>query len=818
MQVAEQTNPAHAQKWQRSIKKVAVLGSGVMGSRIACHFANIGVEVLLLDIIPRELTPKEEAKGLTLDHPAVRNRLVNNALTAAIKGKPAALYTKRSAKLISTGNFDDDFEKIADCDWILEAVVERLDIKHIIFEKVDRFRKEGSIVTSNTSGIPIHMIAEGRSEDFRAHFCGTHFFNPPRYLRLLEIIPGPDTNPGLIDFMMHYGDLYLGKQTVLCKDTPAFIANRVGIYAMAKIFQLVGDMGLTIEEVDKLTGPVTGKPKSGTFRLSDLVGLDTTVHVLNGIKNNCPEDEERALFEIPDYVAQMAENKWLGDKTKQGFYKKTKDENGKRKILSLDLNTLEYREKIKVAIPSIKLANKSSKLAKRLKTMFEAEDKGGEFVRRSSLGVWAYVSNRIPEIADALYQIDDAICAGFGWDKGAFATWDMIGVANTMEMFAAEGLSPAPWVRDMLDAGCDSFYSVINGIPNYYEISSKSYQPIPGADELISLETVRSSSSPVWSSSEASVLDLGDGVLNVEFHSKMNAIGEGNIRAIWEGIDYAEKHNYNGVIISNEATNFSVGANLMLMAMMAMQKQWDQLEASVKQFQDTSMRIRTSAIPVVVAPHGMTLGGGCEFTMHSDLAIVSPETYIGLVEVGVGIIPGGAGTKEMALRASDRYSQTGSIGINVLQDYLMAIATAKVATSAEEGREIGVLRASDRVVMNNTRRIKEAKEAVMALVEEGYTPTVARTDIPVLGKNALSTLYAGIAGMQFGHYASEHDAKIARKVAYVMCGGDISAEGTLVTEQYLLDLEREAFMSLVAEKKTQDRIQQMLQTGKPLRN
>lgn len=818
MQVAEQTHPAPAQKWQRSIKKVAVLGSGVMGSRIACHFANIGVEVLLLDIIPRELTPKEEAKGLTLEHSAVRNRLVNDALTAAIKGRPAALYSKGFSKLISTGNFDDDFEKIADCDWILEAVVERLDIKHIIFEKVDRFRKEGSIVSSNTSGIPIHMIAEGRSEDFRQHFCGTHFFNPPRYLRLLEIIPGPDSDPGLIDFMMHYGDLFLGKRTVLCKDTPAFIANRVGIYAMAKIFQLVGDMGLTIEEVDKLTGPVSGKPKTGTFRLSDLVGLDTTVHVLNGIKNNCPDDEERALFEIPAYVAKMVDNKWLGDKTKQGFYKKTKDENGKRKILSLDLNTLEYREKEKVNIPSIKLANKSSKLKKRLNTMFDAEDKGGEFVRRSSLGVWAYVSNRIPEIADALYQIDDAICAGFGWDKGAFETWDMIGVAKTMDMFAAEGLSPASWVQEMLDAGCETFYAVENGVPHYYDITSKSYQPIPGAEELISLETVRASSSPVWTSSEASVLDLGDGVLNVEFHSKMNAIGEGNIRAIWEAIDYAEKHNYNGVVIGNEAPNFSVGANLMMMAMMAMQKQWDQLEASVKQFQDTSMRIRTSSIPVILAPHGMTLGGGCEFTMHSDLAVVSPETYIGLVEVGVGIIPGGAGTKEMALRAADRYSKTGSIGINVLQEYLMAIATAKVATSAEEGREIGVLRASDRVVMNSSRRIKEAKEAALGLMEEGYTAPVARTDIPILGKNALSTLYAGIAGMQFGHYASEHDAKIARKVAYVMCGGDISAEGTLVTEQYLIDLEREAFMSLVAEKKTQDRIQHMLQTGKPLRN
>jgi 3-hydroxyacyl-CoA dehydrogenase len=817
MQVVEKPSPQSTNSWQRSIKKVAVLGSGVMGSRIACHFANIGVEVLLLDIVPRELNAKEQAKGLSLAHPAVRNRLVNEALTAALKGRPAPLYVKDSAALIKTGNFDDDFAKISDCDLILEAVVERLDIKHKVFEQVEKHRKPGSIITTNTSGIPIHMIAEGRSEDFRKHFCGTHFFNPPRYLRLLEIIPGPDTDAGLIDFLMHYGDLYLGKQTVLCKDTPAFIANRIGIYAMAKIFQLVGEMELTIEEVDKLTGPVSGKPKSGTFRLSDLVGLDTTVHVLNGIRENCPEDEENARFVAPDYVQKMVEKKWLGDKTGQGFYQKSRDEKGNRKILSLDLNTLEYRESIKVDIPSLKLAGKSSHLAKRLNTFFEAEDKGGEFIRRSSLAVWAYVSNRIPEIADALYQIDDAVTAGFGWDKGPFATWDMIGVAKTMEMFAAEGVQPAAWVQEMLDAGCETFFRVKNGLRQYYDPASKSYQTIPGAESFLLLETVKEGN-VVWSSSEASVIDLGDGVLNVEFHSKMNAIGEGNIRAIHEAIDYAEKHAYNGVVIANEGENFSVGANIMLMVMMAAQKQWEQLEASVKGFQDTSMRIRTSSIPVIVAPHAMALGGGCEFTLHSDMAVASAETYIGLVEVGVGIIPGGGGTKELALRAADKYSQPGVIGINVIQEALMNIATAKVATSAEEARSMGILRPKDRIVLNRDRRIAEAKAAALDLSEAGYTPVAPRTAIPVLGKNALSTLYAGIAGMQFGHYASAHDAKIARKVAYVLCGGDISSEGAMVSEQYLIDLEREAFMSLAAEPLTLARMQHMLQTGKPLRN
>ncbi|MDW3649914.1 MAG: 3-hydroxyacyl-CoA dehydrogenase/enoyl-CoA hydratase family protein [Bacteroidia bacterium] len=817
MPVAEQAAVSNQNNQHRSIKKVAVLGSGVMGSRIACHFANIGVEVLLLDIVPRELDPKEAAKGLTLEHPAVRNRIVNSSLMGAIKGRPASLYDKASAGLIKTGNFDDDFEKIADCDWVLEAIVERLDIKQKVFARVDELRKPGTLVTSNTSGIPIHMIAEGRSEDFRKHFFGTHFFNPPRYLRLLEVIPGPDTDAGIIDFMMHYGDLFLGKKTVLCKDTPAFIANRVGIYAMAKIFQLVGEMGLTIEEVDKLTGPATGKPKTGTFRLSDLVGLDTTFHVLNGIRENCPDDEENARFNAPDYVQKMVEKKWLGDKTRQGFYKKTKDENGKRKILSLDLNTLEYREKAKVEIPSLKAVRNSSDLGKRLRIFFEADDKGGEFTRRSSLGVWAYVSNRIPEIADDLYQIDDAIVAGFGWDKGAFESWDMVGVAKTMELFEAEGLKTAAWVQEMLDAGHDSFYKSENGVKKYYHIPSKSYKTIPGTESLILLDTLREDK-VVWSNSDASVIDLGEGVLNVEFHSKMNSIGEGILLAIHKAIDLAEEQNYNGVVLANEAPNFSVGANIMLMLMMASQGQWDKLDEGVKAFQDTSMRIRTSAIPVVVAPHGMTLGGGCEFTLHSNKAVVDAETYIGLVEVGVGLIPGGGGTKEFALRAADDYSKAGAVPVDVIQQYLMSIATAKVSTSGEEARGLNILRETDQIVINKARRIAEAKEAVLAMVADGYTAPSMRMDIPVQGQNVLGTLYAGISGMQYGHYASAHDALIAKKVAFVLCGGDLSGTNNKVSEQYLLDLEREAFLSLAGTKKTQERMQYMLQNNKPLRN
>ncbi|MEO0472498.1 MAG: 3-hydroxyacyl-CoA dehydrogenase family protein, partial [Bacteroidota bacterium] len=599
-------------------------------------------------------------------------------------------------------------------------------------------------------------------------------------------------------------------------DTPAFIANRVGIYAISKIFQLIQEMELTIEEVDVLTGPATGKPKTGTFRLSDLVGLDTTAHVIKGIQDNCPDDEERERFTIPDFVAKMLENNWLGDKTKQGFYKKTKDENGKRKILSLDLNTLEYREKIKPAIASVKAAKGMSDLSGRLKSLFNAEDKGGEFTRRSSLGVYAYVANRIPEIADHLYQIDDAVRAGFGWDKGAFEAWEMVGIKETLDLFAGEGLTLPAWVKEMVEAGHESFYKSEGGVRKYYNVQSKTYEPVAGLESLILLDNHRENK--IWTSEEASVLDIGDGVLNVEFHSKMNAIGEGNLQAIHQAIDYAEEHGWNGVVIANEAANFSVGANVFLMMMMASQKKWDELNTAVKFFQDTSMRLRTSGIPVVMAPHGMTLGGGCEFTMHSDKAVASAETYIGLVEVGVGLLPGGGGTKEFAVRAADLYSQTGAIGTSVLQEFLMNIATAKVATSAEEARKMHIFREEDQIVVNLERRIAEAKEAVLSLAADGYTPAAPRNDIRVLGRNALSSFYAGVAGLQYGHYASKHDALIARKIAYVLCGGDLSGEKNIVTEQYLLDLEREAFMSLAGEQKTIERMGHMLQTGKPLRN
>ena len=813
-QTSQSTTPA---KWPQ-IGRVAVLGSGVMGSRIACHFANIGLEVLLLDIVPRELNAKESAKGLSLEHPAVRNRIVNNALTAAVKGKPAALYNKASARLIQTGNFDDDFEKISECDWILEAVVERLDIKKIIFEKVDNFRKKGSIVTSNTSGIPIHMIAEGRSEDFRENFCGTHFFNPPRYLRLFEVIPGPDTSSDLVDFLRDYGGRYLGKKSVLCKDTPAFIANRIGVFAMSRIMQLTQEMDLSIEDVDKLMGPATGHPKTGIFRLSDLVGLDTSLHVMQGVRDNCPNDEARDGFIAPGFALKMLENKWLGDKTGQGFYQKTnkRDEQGRRVIFSLDLNTLEYRERKRVSFPCLKKAKGIDDLTGRLRMFFKEEDKGAEFVQRSTVALFAYAANRIPEIADHLFQIDDASRAGFAWDKGPFEIWDIIGLKKSLPLLEKEGLKLAGWVKEMLDAGHDSFYKVENGARKYYDISSKTYLPIPGLGSLILLDSLRENNT-IWSNSDASIIDIGDGVLNIEFHSKMNTLGQGVLEAIHYGVDYAVDNGWKGVVLANEAPNFSVGANLMLLAMMAGQGEWEELNMGIHYFQQTAMKLRRSAVPVISAPHGMCLGGGCEFSMHADKIVAASETYIGLVEVGVGLIPGGGGTKEFAVRASDIYTKAGSIDVAVLQEFLMTIAMAKVATSAEEARGMNILLDKDETVLNIDRRIAQAKAAALELSNAGYVAPAERTDIRVLGRNAMASFYAGVAGLQYGHYASAHDAKIAKKVAWVLCGGDITGAQD-VSEQYLLDIEREAFLSLCGEQKTLERIQHMLMTGKPLRN
>lgn len=798
----------------RKIKKVAVLGSGVMGSRIACHFANIGVEVLLLDIAPKELNDAEKAKGLTLDSKVVKNRIVNDALQTAIKSNPAPLYDADFQKRISTGNFDDNMKEIGSYDWIIEVVVENLNVKKIVFESVEKFRKPGTLVTSNTSGIPIHLMAEGRSEDFQKNFCGAHFFNPPRYLKLLEIIPTQKTDPEVVKFLMHYGDLFLGKTTVLCKDTPAFIANRVGIYSIMEVLNVMGDLGLNIDEVDKLTGPVIGRPKSATFRTADVVGLDTLIKVANNLYEGLPNDESKDAFKLKDYLKVMDEKKWYGDKSGQGFYKKSKSAEGKTEILSLDLKTMDYAPQQKVKFPTLEQTKTIDDLKTRMKVLLAGQDKAGEFYRKSFAGIFRYVTNRIPEISDELYRIDDAMKAGFGWELGPFETWDAVGLEKGLKVMEELGKKPAQWVYDLIAGGNKSFYKVEDGKRKYYDIPSKSYKEIPGTEDFIILENIKGNK-VVWKNSGASLYDIGDGVLNLEFHTKMNTLGGEVIEGINKAINLAEK-DYAGLVIANEAPNFSAGANLALLLMYAIEQEYDEIDFMIRTFQNTMMRARYSSIPVVVCPHGLTLGGGCEMSLHADAIQAHAETYIGLVEFGVGLIPAGGGTKEMTLRVSDAYEE-GDIQLNSLKNAYMNIATAKVATSAHEAKRMGYLRVQDGISVNANRVITDAKNKVLELAKEGYSQPKQRRDIKVLGKNGLGMFLAGANSMVSGRYISEHDRLISEKLAYIMCGGDLSAPA-LVSEQYLLDLEREAFLSLTGQKKTLERIQSILTTGKPLRN
>jgi 3-hydroxyacyl-CoA dehydrogenase len=791
---------------KRTIKKIAVLGSGVMGSRIACHFAGVGVQVLLLDIVP---------KGVAADaKPVEKNKIVNDALLAALKSNPSPVYTKDVAKKITTGNFDDNMKDIAGCDWVIEVVIERLDIKQQVYEKVEQFRKPGTLITSNTSGIPIHMLSQGRSDDFKKNFCGTHFFNPPRYLRLLEIIPTPDTDKSVVDFLMHYGDLFLGKTTVLAKDTPAFIANRIGVFGIMSIFHTMEKLGLTIDEIDALTGPIIGRPKSATFRTADVVGIDTLVKVAKGVAENAPNDEAKNIFNIPSWLNKVVENNWLGDKTGQGFFIKKKNEKGEKEIYVLNLSTLEYEPRKKSKFATIEAAKPVDDLKQRLKILFAGNDKAGEFYRQFHYGLFSYISHRVPEISDELYRVDDAMMAGFGWEIGAFESWDTLGVAKVVEAMKAANYSVANWVDEMLSAGNNSFFKVENGKRYSYDVATKSYKQIPGGDSFIILNNYKEKI--VWKNSNASLYDIGDDVVALQWNTKMNSIGSEVLEAVNKSIGIAEEK-FKGLVIANDGANFSAGANVGMIFMFATEQEYDELDMAIRMFQNTMMRVRYSGIPVVVAPHGLTLGGGCEMNLHADKICAAVETYIGLVELGVGLIPGGGGTKEFALRAADEMHEDEPETIT-LKNRFLNIATAKVATSAYEAYDLGILRKGhDEVVINQNRRIAEAKRSVIDMHEEGYTMPQQRKDVKVLGRSVLGALLAGINGMQRGNYATEHDALVARKLAYVMCGGDLS-EQSLVSEQYLLDLEREAFLSLCAERKTLERIQGVLKTGKPVRN
>jgi 3-hydroxyacyl-CoA dehydrogenase len=801
---------------KRIIRKVAVLGSGVMGSRIACHFAGIGVQALLLDRAPSELNEAEKAKNLALDHPSVKNRIVNEALIAAVKSNPSPVYTQDVIKRITTGNFSDNMKDLGEYDWIIEVVVEQLDIKTGIFSEVEKYRKPGTLITSNTSGIPIHLMAAGRSEDFKKHFCGTHFFNPPRYLRLLEIIPTPDTDQEVVEFLLHYGDLYLGKTTVLCKDTPAFIANRVGVFSIMAIFGLMDKLGLNIDQVEALTGPVIGRPKSATFRTADVVGIDTLVKVAKGVYDNCPGDEARNTFIIPAWLEKMISNNWLGDKTGQGFFSKGKNEKGEKEIYTLDLTSFEYKQRARAGFTTLETAKPVEDLGSRLKLLLQGKDKAGEFYRGFHYALFAYVSHRIPEISDEVYRVDDAMKAGFGWEIGAFETWDLFGVEETMQKMQTAGYTVAAWVPEMLSNGLKQFYKVENGQKFCYSPGKKEYVSAVSGNSSAFIVMKNFENQTIWKNSAARLYHLGDEVLGLEWYTKLGTIGGEVLEGIQRSIGIAEEK-YKGLVIANEGQNFSAGANVGMIFMLAVEQEFDELDMAVRLFQNTMMRARYSSIPVVVAPHGLSLGGACELCLHADRVIPAAESYIGLVELGVGLIPGGGGSKEFALRAADELHHDEPETIT-LKNRFFTIATAKVSTSAFEAFDMRILKKErDVVSINPDRRIADAKTAALELYQDGYVAPALRKDVKVLGRSALGALYAGINGMWRGNYATDHDVLVARKLAFVMCGGDLS-EPTLVTEQYLLDLEREAFLSLCGEKKTLERLQSVLKTGKPVRN
>lgn len=800
----------------QEIRKVAVLGSGVMGSAIAAHLANAGIPSYLLDIVPKELTAEETAKGLTLASPAVRNRIVNAGFDSAKKARPAAFYSPDFARLITVGNFDDNLGWIKGVDWIIEVVVERLDIKQALLKKVDAIRKAGTIVSSNTSGIPIASIKEGLSDDFRKHFLGTHFFNPPRYMRLLEIIPTAETLPEVVQTMSVFGERVLGKGIVYCKDRPNFIANRVGVFAMMAAMRAMLDGNYTIEEVDTMTGPATGKPKSATFRTGDIVGIDTLVHVANNLYDAVPDDEMRAMFVVPDFIKKMVENKMLGDKTKQGFYKKSKG-NGGKEILTLDYGSLQYRARQKGKFASLEAGKNIESLPERLKMLTYANDRAGEFIWKTTRDLLLYAANRIPEISDDIVNVDKAMRWGFNWQLGPFEMWDAIGVEESVKKMRSEGKTLPPLVEKLLASGKKSFYERSNGVLYFFDVKNAKHVPAEEKAGIILLPSLKDRNKLIKKNSGASLVDIGDGVACLEFHSKMNAIGE-DILAMTNFAVQEVGKNFEGMVVGNEGENFSVGANIMLMLLAAQEGDWDELDMMARAFQKATQSLKYSPKPVVAAPFGMTLGGGCEFALGADKIRAAAELYMGLVEVGVGIIPAGGGCKEMLVRALDGVPKDSDADLfPFVKKVFETIGMAKVSTSAVDAREIGFLKKSDGITMNKEYLIADAKAAVLAMVKEGYKQPTPRTDIPVLGESAFATLKMGMYLMKSAGRISEYDMHVGTKLAYILCGGDLSAR-TLVSEQYILDLEREAFLSLAAERKTQERLAYMLKNGKALRN
>jgi 3-hydroxyacyl-CoA dehydrogenase len=806
---------------KRRIEKAVVLGAGTMGSRIAAHFANAGLPCILLDIVPPNLPPDAPLSD--------RNKIVRAGLEAAKKSKPAAFFTASLAEKVAIGNFEDDLARCAEADWIIEVVAENLEIKRNLLARVAKFRKPGAIVTTNTSGLPVHLIAEGMSEEFQQHWAGTHFFNPPRYLKLVEVIPGPKTSSEVIETLSEFCDRRLGKGVVIAKDSPNFIANRIGTFSMLNALRLMGTLGMTVEEVDACTGPAVGWPKSATFRTADIVGLDVLVHVVKNIYETAPNDESREMYKVPTLVEEMAKRGWLGDKTGQGFYKKVKG-SGEKEILTLDVNTLEYRPRQKAKFASLEIGKAIEDTRERLRALVgpvlesQKGDKAQQFLWGGLSETCLYASRRVPEISDSLVDVDRAMRWGFGWELGPFEMMDAIGVKAFAAQVQKEGRLLPSVIEKVLASGRAGFYESAKGATTVFDLGTGGAKKVEEPQGIIILKFLKDAGREVERNSGASLIDLGDGVACVEFHAKMNAIGADLIAMMHKGLKRLET-DFDAMVIANQAVNFSVGANLMLVLVGAQEQEWDELHMAVKQFQNINLALKYAPKPVVAAPQGMALGGGCEVSLHSARIQAAAEAYIGLVETGVGLIPGGGGTKEMLIRANEHAASGEDLDLfHALKPVFEAIAMAKVGSSAEECRDLGFLRREDGVSINRDRLVADAKEAALALVRGGYKPLAATwqegaqtTQIKVLGEQFLAGAKLAIHMMLRGGYASEYDAHVGRKLANILAGGALSSPQT-VSEQYVLDLEREAFVSLLGEKKTQERIAYTLKTGKPLRN
>jgi 3-hydroxyacyl-CoA dehydrogenase len=802
----------------QKIQKAAVLGAGTMGARIAAHFANAGLPCLLLDIAPKDAAPAD------------RNNIVAAGLESAKKSKPAAFFTPALAAKVSIGNFDDDLPRIADADWIIEVVAENLEIKRGLLAKVAQFRKPGGIVTTNTSGLPVHLIAEGLPEEFQQHWAGTHFFNPPRYMKLVEMIAGPKTSRVVLDTLSDFCDRRLGKGVVIAKDTPNFIANRIGTYSMLNALRLMTQLGMTIEEVDVCTGPAVGWPKSATFRTADIVGLDVLMHVVKNIYETAPNDESREAYKVPDFVEEMARRKWLGDKTGQGFYKRLKHDHGAKEILTLDIASMDYRPRHKAKFASIEggkaIEDTRERLRALLSPLFEGQktDKAQQFIWGGLSEMCLYAGRRMPEISDRIADVDRAMRWGFAWELGPFESVDAIGLPAFADQIRKEGRSLPPIFEKALASGRKSFYESEKGQTWVFDFCTGSMTKVEEPGGILVLKNLKDAGREIERNAGASLIDLGDGVVCCEFHAKMNAIGADLIAMIHKGLKRLET-DFEAMVIANQATNFSVGANLMLVLIGAQEQEWDELHMAVKQFQNVNLAIKYAPKPVVAAPQGMALGGGCEISLHAAKIHAAAEAYIGLVETGVGLIPGGGGTKEMLIHANENAGSGDDLDLfHVLRPVFENIAMAKVGTSAEECRELGYLRRGDPVSMNRDRLVEDAKQTAVALARGGWKPAASSwqegaqtTQIKVLGESFLAAAKMAIHLMVRGGYASDYDAHVARKLANILAGGALSAS-QMVSEQYVLDLEREAFVSLCGEKKTQERIAHTLKTGKPFRN